>query len=75
VELALVTGLGRNLNDKIQVEVRFSNSLLPVRTFTPTFYYPNPVARFFNRGYYNNIVTLMLTYKLGKNKNSENSGS
>lgn len=75
VELALVTGLGRDINDMFQVEVRFSNSLLPIRTFQSPIYYPNPVARFFNQGYYNNIVTLMLTYKLGKRKKDDDSGS
>lgn len=74
-ELALITGLGRDIKERIQVEVRFSNSLLPVRTFPAPVYYPNAIARFFNKGYYNNIVTLMLTYKLGKEKTRENPGS
>lgn len=75
LELALVSGLGRNINKNLQIEVRFSNSITAVRSFPAPVYYPNPVARFFNRGYYNNIVTLMLTYKLSKKHSSETTGS
>jgi hypothetical protein len=67
-EVGINTGLGRKINDKFQVEVRFSNSIMPIRDFYANVYYPNPIARLFTKGYYNNIVTLMLTYKIDLRK-------
>lgn len=67
-EIGINTGIGRKINDKFQVEVRFSNSIMPIRDFYANVYYPNPIARFFTKGYYNNIVTLMLTYKIDLRK-------
>lgn len=64
-------GLGKNIKEKFSVEVRTSNSIAPIRTygsFTSTVFYPNPVAQFFNQGFYNNILTLFLSYKLSLKK-------
>jgi len=72
-EVGLNIGLGRTMIKNISVEVRCSNSITSVRDYgvVSHVFYPNPVARFFNKGFYNNILTLMLTYKLGKIKKSE----
>ncbi len=68
-------GLGRKIKDKIHVEVRTSNSVTAIRSYGKVanlVFYPNPVARFFNRGFYNNILTVLLTYKIDlKNKRAE----
>ncbi|MBA2611130.1 MAG: PorT family protein [Bacteroidetes bacterium] len=68
-------GLGRKMvKDKFFVEVRSSNSFLPIRNYGPIanqIYYPNVIARFFNKGLYNNVLTLMFSYKIDYKKKSE----
>ena len=68
-------GLGRKmLKDKFFVEVRSSNSFLPIRNYGPIanqIYYPNIIAKFFNKGLYNNVLTLMFSYKIDYKKKSE----
>ncbi len=73
-EIALVSGLGRQVKDKINVEVRFTNSIRSVRDYgiVSTVFYPNPVARFFNKGFYNNILTLLVTYNITSSKTKSN---
>ena len=70
-EVGLNVGLGRTIGNKWQVEFRSSNSITSVRDYgvASSLFYPNPVARFFNKGFYNNILTLMLSYKLELTKN------
>ncbi len=74
-EVGVNFGLGRKIKNKIYVEVRTSNSVTAVRGYgrvANLVFYPNPVARFFNRGLYNNILTVLLTYKIDlKNKRAE----
>ncbi len=72
-EVGLNIGMGRTVVKQLSVEVRCSNSITSVRDYGAVshVFYPNPVARFFNKGFYNNILTLMLTYKLDKTKKSE----
>jgi hypothetical protein len=72
-ELSLNTGFGRKINENINVEVRAGNSLLPIRPYglnATGIFYPNAVARFFNKGLYNNILSLVLTYKINLKKKS-----
>lgn len=72
-EVGVNIGLGRTVVKNLSVEVRCSNSITAIREYgiASNVYYSNPVARFFNKGFYNNILTLMLSYKLGKTKESE----
>lgn len=70
-ELGLNLGVGRKLGNKFSVELRTTNSLTPVRTFQNNTYYPNAVARFFNRGYYNNILTLFVAYHIDLKKHAK----
>lgn len=72
-EVGLNIGLGRTMFKKLQVEVRCSNSITSIRNYgvVSNVFYPNPVARFFNKGFYNNILTLMLTYQIDYSKKSE----
>lgn len=61
-------GLGKKFKEKFFVEVRTSNSFLPVRSYgviANLVYYPNAIARMFNRGLYNNVLTFMFSYKIG----------
>lgn len=69
-EVSLNAGLGRTIVNKLSVEVRFTNSITSVRDYgvVSNVFFPNPVARFFNKGFYNNILTVMLTYQLNKSK-------
>lgn len=67
-------GLGRKVKDNFCVEVRSSNSFSPIRKYgilATQVFYPNAVARFFNKGLYNNILTLVVSYKLNTKKKSD----
>lgn len=69
VEVGVNFGLGRIIKDRFTVEVRTSNSVIPIRTIPNNYVgYNNPVARFFNKGFYNNIISLFFTYKLDLRK-------
>jgi hypothetical protein len=61
-------GLGGKINEKTTIELRTNNSVTPIRSwggnFASTVYYPNPIARFFNKGLYSNILSIMLAYRL-----------
>ncbi|MDI1355169.1 MAG: porin family protein [bacterium] len=69
-EVGVNIGLGRKLGDKFSVELRCSNSILPIRGYgvNSTVFYPNPVAQFFNKGLYSNILTLFFAYHIDLNK-------
>ncbi len=70
-ETGLNFGLGRKIKEKFSVEVRSSNSITPIRNYgilATQVFYPNPVARFFNKGLYNNILTVIVTYKINFKK-------
>ncbi len=72
-ECGLNIGLGRKIKEKFSVEVRSSNSVTPIRNYgilANQVYYPNAVARFFNKGLYNNILTVIVSYKLNFKKKS-----
>jgi len=67
-------GLGRDLNEKWLVEVRSGNSFLPIRNYgiiANNVYFPNALARFFNRGLYNNILSVSLFYKIKPKQRNE----
>lgn len=73
-EVGLNAGLGMHLKNNFSVEVRFCNSITPIRSYgiaATGIYYPNPIARFFNKGLYNNILSVLVSYQLdwAKNKN------
>jgi len=73
-EVGVNIGLGRTMVKNFSVEFRCSNSIASVMNYgvtKSTIFYPNPVARFFNKGLYNNILTLMFTYTLDRTKKSE----
>ena len=73
-ELGVNFGLGRKLKERFSVEVRSSNSIRAIRSYGAVanlVFFPNPVARFFNKGFYNNILTLLVSYKLNFKKKSE----
>lgn len=76
-EVGLNIGLGRTMIKNFSVEVRCSNSITSIRDYgmVSNVFYPNPVARFFNKGFYNNILSLMLTYTFSKTKPHEPQGS
>jgi hypothetical protein len=75
LETGLNIGLGRKIANKFYVEVRCSNSILPIRNYGITgnlIPYTNAVARFFNKGLYNNILTFFVAYKLDFSKRNTN---
>lgn len=65
-EFSINTGLGYQINDKINIELRANNGYTPFRYFAlpSTIYYNNPIARLFNKGLYNNILELIFTYHI-----------
>ena len=60
-------GLGGDINESWSVELRTTNAITPARdwggNFTSRVYYPNAIARFFNKGLYSNILSLFVSYK------------
>lgn len=70
-EIGLNIGLTRKIKDNWFVELRCSNSITPVRNYglaATGIYYPNPVARYFNKGLYNNILSIFVTYLIDTKK-------
>ena len=77
-ELGVNIGLTRKIKDNWLVELRCSNSITPVRSYgmaATGIVYPNPVARFFNKGLYNNILSMFVTYTIDTKKLSGNKKS
>jgi len=72
-EIGVNIGLGRKMAKNFSCEVRCSNSISAIRNYGATshVFYNNVVARYFNKGFYNNILTLMFTYTIDKNRKSE----
>lgn len=70
-ETAFIAGLGYTINDKLVVDFRSSNSILPVLKFPQPAYYPRFIPNLFNRGMYNNILGLTLSYRFGGAKGGE----
>jgi hypothetical protein len=74
LEFGVNIGLGRTIKDNWQIEVRSGNSFLPVRNYgiaANNIFFPNAVARFFNKGLYNNILSVSVLYQLKLKKKSE----
>jgi hypothetical protein len=64
-------GLGKKIKDRWFVEVRSSNSVLPTRSYgviANQVFFPNAIARFFNKGLYNNLLTFFVSYKFSLKK-------
>lgn len=72
-EYSFNAGIGMNLGKKLAFEVRTNNSFITIRPFGGNFspYYNNFVARWFNKGFYNNILQMAFTYKITPKKKSE----
>lgn len=72
-EYSLNAGIGMNLSKKLGFEVRTNNSFITIRPFGGNFkpYYNNFLARWFNKGFYNNVLQLVFTYKITPKKKSE----
>jgi hypothetical protein len=74
-EFGLNFGLGKKIKERFSVEVRSSNSVVPIRSYgvlASQVFYPNAVARFFNKGLYNNVLTFFVAYRFNlKKQNSE----
>lgn len=66
-------GMGMNIMPKLAFELRCSNSFMTTRPFGANFapYYNNILAKTFNKGYYNNVLQMLFTYKITPKKKSE----
>ena len=70
-ETGLNFGIGKQLKKGFSIEVRSCNSITAIRRYgiaAKGVYYNNPVARFFNKGFYNNLLTIFAAYQLGQEK-------
>jgi hypothetical protein len=64
-EVGINFGLGARLGEKWTLELRSSNSVTPLRDWgvlAKQVYYPNAIARFFNKGLYSNLLSLLFSY-------------
>lgn len=74
LEYSINFGLGRKIKGDFLVEVRTNNSFLPILNYGQTanlVFYPNAVARFFNKGLYNNLLSAYIIYQIHPKKKSE----
>lgn len=73
MDYSIKLGLGYQFNPKWQAHVRSSNSFITIRPYqTPSkLIYNNIIAQQFNKGLYNNILEIALTYKFIPKKNGE----
>ncbi|MCC6372468.1 MAG: PorT family protein [Bacteroidia bacterium] len=72
-EIGLNGGIGRRIKNGLSVELRTCNSIVAIRNYgqaATLVYYNNPIARFFNKGFYNNLLSLFFTYQLGQQQQS-----
>jgi len=68
-EWSLNAGLGFEYSKQFAIEIRTNNSLNPIRNYgriANLVFYPNPVARFFNKGLYSNLLTIVVSYRIWK---------
>lgn len=73
-EYGVNVGLGTTIKNKVDIEVRSANSFLPIRNYgviANKVFFPNAVARFFNKGLYNNVLSVLLIYKIKPKPKSE----
>ncbi len=66
-ESALVIGMGIQITENLIIDLRYTNSLFPVKKFNVPLYYPNFLSDLFNKGMYNNVLGLTACYRI-KNK-------
>lgn len=73
-EYSFNVGLGMQFAKNFSVELRTNNSFVTIRPFPNNFkpYYNNFIATYFNNGYYSNILTLTLYYKINPKTKSGN---
>lgn len=71
MEYAMVIGIGYNFNDAFYMEFSSSNSLIPIKKFPQPIYYQRWFLDLFNKGMYNNLVTLNLGYRFGGKKSDD----
>jgi hypothetical protein len=65
-EYSFNIGLGMKLGPKMDVEVRSNNSFMTIRPWKikSNVFYPNWLARKFSNGLYNNILEIIVSYKI-----------
>lgn len=62
-DLAFLLGINFNITEKLYINLRNSNSLLPVKKFAQPLYYPSRLQNLFNKGMYNNVMILAAHYE------------
>jgi len=64
-DISELTGLGYVFNDKLEFDIRFENSVVPVRKFRDANkYYGGWFSNIFNQGNYNNVLSFALHYSI-----------
>lgn len=64
-ETAFVVGMGYNFNDHWMLNLRYTNSILPVKKFAVPLWDPRFFFRWFNKGLYNNVLGFTVCYRFG----------
>ncbi|HLG02847.1 MAG TPA: outer membrane beta-barrel protein, partial [Bacteroidia bacterium] len=64
-ETAFIVGIGMGFTENIYLDFRYTNSLFPVKPFPSPIYDPRFFFRWFNRGFYNNVLGITLCYRFG----------
>lgn len=62
-DISFLLGLNYKIGEHFTVNIRNSNSILPVRKFNAPIYYQRRLSNMFNRGMYNNVMILALQYQ------------
>ncbi len=68
-DVSVLLGVGYQISKNIEVNIRFTNSIIPISYYTPGTYvlYGNSFVNIFNnifdKGYYNNVLSFTLVYE------------
>jgi hypothetical protein len=66
----LLGGEGK-IKEKFMFGIRYAYSLVPIRKYSGTFYYFNFLQKVFNKGLYNNTLTIYFLYNINPGKKSD----
>jgi hypothetical protein len=70
-ETNLITGVAYAFKSNIELNIRYTNSIMPVRKFDIPVYYASRFYNLFNKGLYNNVLSFTIQYQLGGKKNEQ----
>jgi hypothetical protein len=69
-ETAFIFGGGYVFNSRWSIDVRYTNSVFPVKKFQYPVYDPRFFYRYFNKGLYNDVLGFSLCYRFDRKESS-----